>query len=150
MKVRCPKCEAVYNVNSEKLKLDISKLKCKKCNLTFIVNRDDIIDSPAEIDRLSGDASISNKAILPETEQEKWISEAIRLSEVIVSDIHIYNKDKVSNCKSDEELVLALSTDLKKGRQFFLEKVNPNLKDPNKYYAEAVRKFLKIKKNNKE
>ena len=141
MKVKCPNCEADYEISEDKIKVDISKLKCTKCDFTFVVTSKNIISNgKAESDSMLDDSEATVN------QEEKWIEEAIRLAEVIVSDIHIYNKDKVTNCKTDEELVLTLSAELKKGRKFYLEKINPALKDPNKYYAEAVRKFLKIKK----
>jgi predicted Zn finger-like uncharacterized protein len=138
LRILCPNCEAGYNIQEDKIKINITKLKCKKCDFTFVITVHDIVDES------SWNAPANEKS--ENGQEEKWISDAKRLAEVIVSDIHIYNKDKVTNCKTDEELVIVLGAELKKGRKFYMEKVNTNLKDPNKYYAEAVRKFLKIKK----
>jgi len=125
-------------VSEDRIKLDITKLKCKKCEFTFTVSGNDAKGG------ISGSAETVGKSV--NGDEAKWIEDAMRLAEVIISDIHIYNKDKVGHCKTDQELALALSAELKKGRNYFLEKINPNLKDPNSYYAKAVRKFLKIKK----
>jgi predicted Zn finger-like uncharacterized protein len=149
LKIICPRCEATYNLDSLKIKVDISKLKCTKCDFSFVVTSDDVIDDLPEKKEvpLKNSSSVQTKIETSSEpkEDDKWIVEAIRLAEVIVSDIHIYNKDKVTNCKTDEELVLTLGAELKRGRKFYMEKINPKLINPNKYYAEAVRKFLRIK-----
>ena len=144
MKIKCPKCEAGYNISDEKIIIEVTKLKCTKCEFTFIVSQENIIEtlSKNELSQVL-DSDILKTS---ENKEEKWILEAQRLAEVIVSDIHIYNKEKIKDCKTDEEIVITLGAELKKGRNYYLEKVNPNLKDPNKYYAKAVRTFLKIKK----
>lgn len=138
MKIKCPNCEADYNISDDKIKINSTKLKCTKCEFTFVVVRENIIEKN-KVDKTSDPSSGRD-------DQENIIEQAMRLAEVIISDIQIYNREKIKNCKTDAELVITLSSELKKGREYFLKKTNPNLKNPNKYYAEAVRKFLKIKK----
>jgi predicted Zn finger-like uncharacterized protein len=130
LKISCPNCNAQYKVKDDSVDIGITKLKCKKCEFKFIITQKNII----------------LEVVQPSSQdEEKWIEEANRLAKVIVSDVRIYNKDKINNCKTDEELVFALGPELKKGREYYLSKINPKLKNPNMYYAEAVRKFLKIK-----
>jgi len=147
--IKCPNCPAIYNVKNDKIKIGVTKLKCSKCEFLFVVSEQDILNSNSDSEKVSRMETNSEAAKPGVDEEEKWIAEARRLAEVIVSDIQLYNKDKISQCKTDEDLVLALSMELKKGREYYMEKVHPNIKYPNRYYAEAVRKFLKMKSREK-
>jgi hypothetical protein len=63
--------------------------------------------------------------------------QAKRLARAVLSDVAIYNKQKVENGIKNDNIFDVLSEELEEGRQHFLSRVSPDLK-PNEIYDIAV------------
>jgi hypothetical protein len=63
--------------------------------------------------------------------------QAKRLARAVLSDVAIYNKEKVENGIKNDNIFDVLSEELEEGRQHFLSRVSPDLK-PNEIYDIAV------------
>lgn len=62
---------------------------------------------------------------------------AKRLARAILSDVAMYNPEKVENGIKNDNIFDLLTEELEEGRQHFLSRVSPDL-EPNKIYDIAV------------
>lgn len=63
---------------------------------------------------------------------------AFRLARAIVSDIALYNQDKVEEGIKNDNIFELLEEELQEGREHFLSKVSPDLAERDHLYDRAV------------
>jgi hypothetical protein len=63
---------------------------------------------------------------------------AFRLARAIVSDIALYNQEKVKEGIKDDTIFDLLAEELQEGREHFLSRVSPDLPDRDHIYDRAI------------
>ena len=63
---------------------------------------------------------------------------AFRLARAIVSDIALYNQEKVKDGIKNDSVFDVLSEELEEGREHFYGRVSPDLDDRDHLYARAI------------
>ncbi len=63
---------------------------------------------------------------------------AIRLARAIVSDIQVYNEDKVIEGLENDNFFDLLSEELERGREHYRSRVDPQLFDRTNFYDRAI------------
>ena len=63
---------------------------------------------------------------------------AFRLARAIVSDIALYNQDKVSEGIKSDSIFELMSEELEEGREHFFTRVSPEMKDRDHLYERAI------------
>jgi hypothetical protein len=63
---------------------------------------------------------------------------AFRLARAIVSDIALYNQDKVSEGIKSDSIFELMSEELEEGREHFFTRVSPEMQDRDHLYERAI------------
>jgi hypothetical protein len=63
---------------------------------------------------------------------------AFRLARAIVSDIALYNQDKVSEGIKSDSIFELMSDELEEGREHFFTRVSPEMQDRDHLYERAI------------
>ena len=63
---------------------------------------------------------------------------AFRLARAIVSDIALYNQDKVSEGIKSDSIFELLDAELEEGREHFFTRVSPQMQDRDHLYERAI------------
>ncbi|RLB61141.1 MAG: hypothetical protein DRG80_04405 [Deltaproteobacteria bacterium] len=63
---------------------------------------------------------------------------AFRLARAIVSDIALYNQDKVSEGIKSDSIFELMSEELEEGREHFFTRVSPEMQDCDHLYERAI------------
>lgn len=71
---------------------------------------------------------------------------AARLARTIISDIALYNKDKISKGLKDDNIFELLDKELNEGLALYRSRVEPDIDQQNSYYNRAIVDIL-IKRN---
>jgi hypothetical protein len=66
------------------------------------------------------------------------IEDAVRLARAIVSDVLLYNRDKVRHGLENDSLFEVLKDELEEGRELYESRVDPDLLESGNYYDRAV------------
>lgn len=69
--------------------------------------------------------------------------QAKRLARAIISDVAIYNREKVENGIKDDTIFELLTDELAEGRQHFVSRVTPELADSNIFEIAVVDVLIK-------
>lgn len=75
---------------------------------------------------------------------------AARLARIIVSDIVLYNKEKVQEGIQNDTLFDVLDDQLKEGEKLYLERVEPEIVKTTNYFNKAIIDILVKKSGNIE
>lgn len=71
---------------------------------------------------------------------------AARLARTIISDIALYNRDKISNGLKNDNIFELLDKELKEGLALYRGRLSPEVDSKNSYYNRAIVDIL-IKRN---
>lgn len=71
---------------------------------------------------------------------------AARLARTIISDIALYNKDKISNGLKNDNIFELLEKELQEGLALYRSRLSPDTDSKNSYYNRAIVDIL-IKRN---
>jgi len=63
---------------------------------------------------------------------------AFRLARAIVSDIALYNQDKVQEGIKDDSIFELMSEELEEGREHFFSRVSPDMENREHLYEKAI------------
>jgi hypothetical protein len=75
------------------------------------------------------------------------IQEAKRIARLIISEIKLYNQEKIANAKSKREVLELLKNDLIKGKQHYNTRIASKLPMGPDYFMESVKDILLTGKN---
>ena len=68
--------------------------------------------------------------------------EAKKLAKIIVSDISLYNKDKIEKGLTEDTFFELLRNEIEKGRTFYNSRVSPDVLTKTNYFDEALEDFI--------
>ena len=66
------------------------------------------------------------------------IEDAVRLARAIVSDVLLYNQNKVKQGLEDDNLFDVLREEIEEGRELYESRVDPEVQQQGNYYDRAV------------
>jgi len=69
--------------------------------------------------------------------------EAKKLAKIIVSDISLYNKDKIEKGLTEDTFFELLRNEIEKGRTFYNSRVSPDVLTKTNYFDEALEDFIR-------
>jgi predicted Zn finger-like uncharacterized protein len=158
MIIQCQGCAAKYFLPEDKVPEKAIKVRCPKCRAVFTL-------APRAETVPAGSAAVSEPAPAPEApaparENAPAPSEAPapagrrrpagrskddrakRLARVLVSDILIYNRERRDDALADGSLMTALGEEIKKSWELYKEKVGPDVASSTNYFKEALNEIL--------
>lgn len=83
----------------------------------------------------------------PKEGDDVLIQEAKRIARLIISEIKLYNQEKIANAKSKREVLELLKNDLIKGKQHYNTRIASKLPMGPDYFMESVKDILLTGKN---
>lgn len=75
---------------------------------------------------------------------------ARRLARIILSDIVIYNKDRVDECILSDSFQTALSEEIEEGKEYFLDKIHSDRPEVYEIFQQTIEEFVKRRKRELE
>ena len=128
------------------------RLKCPYCTQIFVfkvpLNGDDltsaVVDEGTEPEVSPGQEILSSPAdvLASNGASEEVISEAKRIARLIVSEIKLYNQDKISRANSKKEIMDLLRMDLMKGKEHYDGRIASRLSGGPDYFMDPVKEIL--------
>ncbi len=164
MIIQCQGCTSKYFLSSDKVPKKPIKVRCPKCSAVFKLNTAVQTENPVaaaaavmvESPRVSdsGRPPVQEKAEAVSIEKkstgkkrpgsggENKEERAKRLARVLVSDILCYNQEKRDQSLIDGNLMSVLSEEIKKSWELYKEKVGADLANSTGYFKEALNEIL--------
>jgi predicted Zn finger-like uncharacterized protein len=175
MIIQCLGCEAKYFLPEDRVPVNPLKVRCPKCTAVFtLVPQHEPVAAGAPnpgsprgqsappaaepaaepAPRPSSpppapEAVVEPSAPEPKTKEKKGKKRgrsenerAKRLARVLVSDILCYNQEKRDQALQDGTLMTVLGEDIKKSWELYKEKVGPDLASSTNYFKEALNEIL--------
>ena len=152
MIIVCEHCEKKGLLNGHPYAGKRLRLRCPYCTQTFVfavpLNGDDLasaaVEEVSEHGLNSSDQELSSPVdATPATRvSEEVISEAKRIARLIVSEIKLYNQEKISKVNSKKEVMDLLRMDLMKGKEHYDGRIASRLSGGPDYFMDTVNEIL--------
>ncbi len=157
MIIQCQSCAAKYFLPEEKVPEQPLKVRCPKCRAVFmLVPRDEPVPAGVTAGNLPGadaEDAAPSKTAAPQAGGAKKAAprgrggrsgddRARRLARVLVSDILWYNREKRDQALDDGTLMTALGEEIKKSWELYKEKVGAETAQSTNYFKEALNEIL--------
>lgn len=142
IKVRCPKCGAVFRLQPPPAENEnlVAKLKGQ-----VLPSNTTSPGQAAETPRRSASVSTEERPVKrtgTKSQTERKDDRARRLARVLVSDILWYNKEKRDQALIDGNLMTVLGEEIKKSWELYKEKIGPEMANSTGYFKEALNEIL--------
>ena len=158
MIIQCQSCAAKYFLPEEKVPVNPLKVRCPKCRAVFMlagkpgrvpveVAAGGVAErSPQPVD-ISVQTSVPGESPAPESPRaprgaRPADDRARRLARVLVSDILWYNRERRDAALRDGTLMTTLGEDIKKSWELYKEKVGPETAHSTNYFKDALNEIL--------
>lgn len=141
-KVRCPKCGAVFRLQSRPAENEnlVAKLKGR-----VIPSSETSTEPAAGVPEKSATVSIEERPARKtglKSQMERKDDRARRLARVLVSDILCYNKEKRDQALLDGNIMTVLGEEIKKSWELYKEKIGPEMANSTGYFKNALNEIL--------
>ena len=147
IKVRCPKCKAVFTLVPRVEPVAAGSVPADTATARRADRAPERTPQEAAADAAVSPSSESIPSPEPSVESPrrgKRLPEdrAKRLARVLVSDILCYNRDKRDRALNDGSLMTALGEEIKKSWELYKEKVGAEVANSTNYFKEALNEIL--------
>ncbi len=151
MIIVCERCEKRGLLNGHPYLGKRLRLRCPYCTETFVftvpLNGDDlasaVVEEGSEPVVSPGQQMSSPADAAPLTGvSEEAVSEAKRIARLIVSEIKLYNQEKISKASSKKEIMELLRMDLMKGKEHYDGRIASRLSGGPDYFMDTVKEIL--------
>jgi predicted Zn finger-like uncharacterized protein len=158
MIIQCQSCAAKYFLPEEKVPEQPLKVRCPKCRAVFMLAPSERVPAgvsaghaPGALDdappaapgkKAPSRPSAPAKAAAGGRGGRSSDDRAKRLARVLVSDILWYNREKRDQALSDGTLMTALGEEIKKSWELYKEKVGSEAAQSTNYFKEALNEIL--------
>jgi hypothetical protein len=131
----CEKCGRKGSLNEASYPGKSLRLKCPYCSNEFLYVLPRNGDSPG-----SRETEPPAAAVSPEIEAA--VFEAKRIARLIITEIKLYNQEKVERAESQEEILELLKHDLRRGKEHYDSRIASRLPLGPDYFMDSVREIL--------
>jgi predicted Zn finger-like uncharacterized protein len=156
MIIQCQGCAAKYFLPEDKVPENAIKVRCPKCQAVFtlaprvetVPPSRDSLETPeaASAAEPAPKAASTESAPAPGATRVRAgrgkEDRAKRLARVLVSDILIYNRERRDEALADGTLMTALGEEIKKSWELYKEKVGADVASSTNYFKEALNEIL--------
>lgn len=166
MIIQCQSCAAKYFLPEENVPDQPLKVRCPKCRAVFMLEPKpatvsagvaapagkaarrgaSVVDDSPEFEIPTVDdpkpAPAAAKPSRPARGGKSPEDRAKRLARVLVSDILYYNRERRDQALQDGTLMTALGEEIKKSWELYKEKVGPETAQSTNYFKEALNEIL--------
>jgi DNA replicative helicase MCM subunit Mcm2 (Cdc46/Mcm family) len=142
MVIVCEQCGRKGTVDEQSYSGKKLKLKCPHCSGDFIyhVPGNGNGSGPVLLVQTAGEVSVDPDLIQEDT--ETVILEAKRIARLIISEIKLYNQEKIERAETKREILELLKSDLLRGKEHYNSRIAARLPMGPDYFMETVREIL--------
>ena len=142
MTIVCQQCSQTGTIDEHAYAGKRIKLRCPYCSHEFVFalpeNGTGVLKHP---DR-PGAAAVQEMSPADQEAAETLILEAKRIARLIISEIKLYNQDKIEKAGSKKEVLEMLRMDLTRGKQHYNSRIAARLPIGPDYFNETVKEIL--------
>jgi hypothetical protein len=163
MIIHCEHCGKRGTLDEEAYSGKKVRLKCPYCSADFVYTvylngnltaenvSNEILARPSTADSASAQeepagglssATVSIQEPPASVGDEALVIEAKRIARLIISEIKLYNQEKISRARNKREVLELLKNDLIKGKQHYNSRIASKLPIGPDYFMESVKEIL--------
>jgi DNA-directed RNA polymerase subunit RPC12/RpoP len=140
MTIVCQQCGRTGSLDEQTYAGKRLRLRCPYCSHEFVFA---LPENGAGV----FDSSLTERANAPESSADQEAAEALileakRIARLIISEIKLYNQDKIEKAGSRREILDMLKTDLLRGKQHYNSRIAARLPLGPDYFNETVKEIL--------
>jgi len=135
MLIVCQQCSRTGTIDEYVFAGKRVRLKCPYCSHEFVFTLPELAADREGLEDLGG-ASLDTEAT------QGLILEARRIARLIISEIKLYNQDKIEKVESKREVLEMLRMDLSRGKQHYNSRIAAKLPLGPDYFNETVKEIL--------
>ncbi|PWT90156.1 MAG: hypothetical protein C5B54_07680 [Acidobacteria bacterium] len=161
----CEHCGKKGTLDEEPYSGKKVRLRCPYCSQNFIfavptngnavgAAIDETVMAPAAAIRIEQPVAVTPpppKSVIAATPApdvpDALVNEAKRIARLIISEIKLYNQDKLARMGSKKEVLALLKNDLVRGKQHYDSRIASRLPTGTDYFTETVKEILLAGKN---
>lgn len=152
MRLTCEQCGKEGTLDEHDYSGKKLKVRCPYCSHDFIfsVPPDETVDTVAEGESIPRSPFPLADPLVPQANaraDEAAIREAKRIARLIISEIKLYNHERIERAQSKREVLELLKTDLTRGKQHYASRVAAKLPSGPDYFSESINEILLAGKN---
>ena len=141
MTIVCQQCGRTGSVDEQTYAGKRLRLRCPYCSHDFVLTLPE--NGAGVLEDSRTEATVDTPAISADQEAtEAMILEAKRIARLIISEIKLYNQDKIEKAGSRREVLDMLKTDLLRGKQHYNSRIAARLPLGPDYFNETVKEIL--------
>ncbi len=145
MTIVCQQCGRSGTIDEQVYAGKRLRLRCPYCSHEFVYslpgNGSEVLEA-APSAPLTVAVQGSSPVVPDPGETEAVILEAKRIARLIISEIKLYNQDKIERAGTKREVLDLLKTDLLRGKQHYNGRIASKLPIGPDYFMETVREIL--------
>jgi hypothetical protein len=141
MTIVCQQCGRTGSIDEHVHAGKRLKLRCPYCSHEFIFSLPGNGTVSLEVPHRTPAMNEMFTAVDPET-LEALILEAKRIARLIISEIKLYNQDKIERAESKREVLEMLKVDLLRGKEHYNSRIAAKLPLGPDYFNETVKEIL--------
>ncbi len=141
MTISCMRCGREGTLDQQSYTRKRLRLRCPYCAHEFVF---------AGLVSRNGSGTGAAVAVLSQAEQEELetaVFEAKRIARLIISEIKLYNQEKIEKAESQKEILELLKHDLTRGKDHYNGRVASRLPADADYFMDTVKEILLAGKN---
>ena len=138
MFLSCEKCGRKGSLDEASYPGKTLRLKCPYCSYEFLYVLPRNGETPGEPETVIQEVPAAS--VSPETEAA--VFEAKRIARLIITEIKLYNQEKIEKAESQKEVLDLLKHDLRRGKEHYDSRVASRLPIGPDYFMDSVREIL--------
>ena len=135
MTISCERCGREGTLDQQSYTRKRLRLRCPYCSHEFVYAG--LVSGNG-----SGTGAPSAASMAEQEEMEAAIFEARRIARLIISEIRLYNQEKIEKMESKKEVLELLKQDLTRGRDHYNTRVASRLPAGTDYFMDTVKEIL--------
>ncbi len=139
MTIVCQQCGRTGWIDEQTYAGKRLRLRCPYCSHEFVFT---LPENGAGVLEESSQTEVTAATSADQETVEALILEAKRIARLIISEIKLYNQDKIEKAGSRREVLDMLKTDLLRGKQHYNSRIAARLPLGPDYFNETVKEIL--------
>lgn len=135
MTISCERCGREGTLDQQSYTRKRLRLRCPYCAHEFVYAG--LVSGNG-----SGTGAVGAVSLAEQEELEAAVFEARRIARLIISEIKLYNQEKIEKTESKREVLELLKQDLTRGRDHYNSRVASRLPAGTDYFMDTVKEIL--------
>jgi len=142
MTIVCQQCSRTGTIDEHTYAGKRIKVRCPYCSHEFVLDLPENGAGVLQDFHQPESPSVGEVNPADQEASEALILEAKRIARLIISEIKLYNQDKIEKAKNQKEILEMLKTDLTRGKQHYNSRIAGRLPIGPDYFNETIKEIL--------